>query len=71
MIFCSFPGGVWPHAYGIGNELSAISNISCQGTENKITECMHTNTTATDNCNDVGLYCRGKQKSIFGYLHAW
>ena len=72
IIFYSFPGGISLDGfYGIRNESPGISNVSCQGTENKITECMHTShTTAPDNCNDVGLYCRGKQKSIFGYLHA-
>ena len=50
--------------YGVGNESSAISNVTCQGTENNITECMYTNITAPDNCIDVGLYCRGKQRSV-------
>ena len=40
---------------------TAITDVSCVGTENKLTECFYMTSTACSQLNDAGVVCQGKE----------
>lgn len=44
--------------HGRGSTSDFISDISCTGDEDRITDCAHSTAPVTD-CNDVAVSCRG------------
>ena len=54
---------------------TAITDVSCVGTESKLTECFYRTSTACSQLNDAGVVCQGEEKNhnfnLYPHLSSW